>query len=712
MMRQYELIEKVLSYDADANELLLNKAYVYAMKAHGSQKRDSGDLYFSHPLEVAAILTEFKLDDATIATALLHDTVEDTTATLSEIKDIFGEEIAGLVSGLTKIGKLNLISKETEQAENFRRLLLAISDDVRVLMIKLADRLHNMRTINCLPDDKKIRIAKETMDIYAPLAGRMGIQSMREELEDLCFEVINPEARSLILNRLSLLTDKSSEILKEIEKELFEKIKSEGILVKIDGREKKPYSIWQKIERKSISLEQLSDVYGFRVITNNVRDCYKVVGIVHQEWRAVPGRFKDYISTPKQNDYRSIHTTLIGPNNQRIELQVRSKEMQEVAERGLASHTLYKDNISGAVVVKAKDTRAYKWLYNLLEMLEDEDSPEEFFENTKLELFEDQVFCFTPKGRIVALPRGATPIDFAYSVHTDIGDKCKGCRINGIKSPLTTEIINGDEILIICDDKCHPPSAWEKVAITGKAKSSIRRINKEKIHNQYSKLGSQIIDRLLLKYSMDNKNIDMNSVCSKFGMNSIEDLNAKIGRGEINNDLLLKALNLDKEKITNKLSIIKKNTYKHSLPIRGIDSDLPVKFSDNSRIVPGDHIFGILVPGEGITIHSKYSKKSQIFNDKLENWIDLTWDVDAEKKERFSGRIIVDCANEVGALAKISQVIGFNNANIENLILATRSKDFYKLDIDIGVWNLSHLNKIISALRKLSVIHRVKRIAD
>mgnify|MGYP006075394777 CR=1 FL=1 len=712
MMRQYELIEKVLSYDADANELLLNKAYVYAMKAHGSQKRDSGDLYFSHPLEVAAILTEFKLDDATIATALLHDTVEDTNATLSEIKDIFGDEISGLVSGLTKIGKLNLISKETEQAENFRRLILAISDDVRVLMIKLADRLHNMRTINYLSDDKKNRIAKETMDIYAPLAGRMGIQSMREELEDLCFEVMNPEARSLILNRLSILSDKSSKILMEIEQELTEKIKNKGISVKIEGREKKPYSIWKKIERKSISLEQLSDVYGFRAVTNNIEDCYNVIGIVHREWRAVPGRFKDYISTPKQNDYRSIHTTLIGPNNQRIELQVRSNEMQEVAERGLASHTLYKDSKSSTVVVKAKDTRAYKWLYNLLEMLEDEDSPQEFFENTKLELFEDQVFCFTPKGRIIALPRGATPIDFAYSVHTDIGDKCKGCRINGIQSPLTTEIVNGDEILIICDDKRHPPSAWERVAVTGKAKSSIRRINKEKIHKQYSKLGSQIIDRILLKYNIDNKNLDMNSVCSKFGMNSIEDLNAKIGRGEIDNNLLLKALNLDKEKITNKLNIIKQNTYKHSLPIRGIDNDLPVKFSDNSRIVPGDRIFGILIPGEGITIHSKYSKKSQIFNDQLENWIDITWDVDAEKKERFSGRIIVDCANEVGALAKISQVIGSNNANIENLILATRSKDFYKLDIDIGVWDLSHLNKIISALRKLSVIHRVTRIID
>jgi len=710
MMRQYELIEKVLSYDAGANELLLNKAYVYAMKAHGSQKRDSGDLYFSHPLEVAAILTEFKLDDSTIATALLHDTIEDTTATLSEIQDIFGNEIAGLVSGLTKIGKLNLVSKETEQAENFRRLLLAISDDVRVLMIKLADRLHNMRTISYLSNDKQVRIAKETMDIYAPLAGRMGIQSMREELEDLSFEVINPEARSLILNRLSLLKDKSGEIVKTIEEELFNKIKSKGIYVTIDGREKKPYSIWQKVERKSISLEQLSDVYGFRVITNKIEDCYHVIGIVHQEWRVVPGRFKDYISTPKQNDYRSIHTTLIGPNNQRIELQVRSKEMHDIAERGLASHTLYKDDVSGAVVVKAKDTRAYKWLYNLLEMLEDGDSPEEFLENTKLELFQDQVFCFTPKGRIIALPRGATPIDFAYAVHTDIGDRCKGCRINGIQSPLMTELINGDEIEIICDDKQHPPSAWEKIAITGKAKSSIRRINKEKIYNQYSKLGSQIIERILMKYNMDNKNIDMNNICLKFGMNSIEDLNAKIGRGEIKNDLLLKALNLDKADTVNKLNI--KKTYKHSLPIRGVNSDLPVKFSDNSRIVPGDHIFGILVPGEGITIYSKYSKKSQMFNDQLENWIDLTWDIDAEKKERFSGRILVDCANEVGALAKISQVIGSNNANIENLILATRSKDFYKLDIDIGVWDLSHLNKIISALRKLSVIHRVARITE
>ena len=708
MLNENLLIDSITKYNPATNKDLINRAFVIAEIAHQNQKRRSGDPYISHPLEVAKILTEYRLDDATIITALLHDTIEDTKLTLKEVRGEFGEEIASLVDGLTKIGKLDLFTKEAEQAENFRKLILAMSNDVRVLIVKLADRLHNMRTINFLPEEKQQIIAKETIEVYAPLSGRLGIHSLKEELEELAFDVINPKARKIILDKLLSISSDSGELIDSIKADLSKEIKKNKINFTIEGREKKPFSIWRKMNRKSISLEQLSDIYGFRIIVNSIDDCYRIIGIVHQKWNAIPGRFKDYISTPKINDYQSIHTTILGPDNNRIELQIRTSSMNDLAERGVAAHRNYKDKSI------ENERQNYPWLDDLLEMLEQGESSQDFFESTKLELFQDQVFCFTPKGRIIALPIGATPIDFAFEVHTDVGMKCIGCRVNGLNSPLYAELDNGDEIEIITDDKSLPPMAWEKIALTGKAKIAIRRINKEKIKNQYSELGKQILDKLL-KSSTDAKKIpNMKDFCKKFGLKSSADLYSKIGRGEITPESIRKAFL--------KMKIIKANDDPNSafdptinavsIPVRGFDKNIPFKFADNSRVVPGDKIFGVIDGEEGITIYSKQSKNLVKYSENAASFIDLTWDIENNLTERYIARVMIDCKNEVGALAKITRAIGLSNANIENLKLVSRSRDFYKLDIDIGVFHLSHLNLVISSIRKIAVVHRVIRIME
>ncbi len=495
MMRQYELVELVQAYNPNANEALLNKAYVYAMQKHGRQTRASGDPYFAHPLEVAAILTELHLDDATIAVALLHDTIEDTDATRAEIDQLFGQEIGAIVDGLTKIDRLNLGSREEAQAENLRKLLLAISEDVRVLLVKLADRLHNMRTLEFVPEHKKKRIAQETMEIYAPLAGRMGMQDLRSELEDLSFRTLHPEQYEVIRNHLDAYAADNHAVVDEIRMELAQRFVDAGIIATVSSRLKAPFSVFKKMERKSISLEQLSDIIGFRVIVDNVDQCYKTLGVVHQTWSVVPGRFKDYISTPKQNDYRSIHTTIVGPERERVELQIRTREMNSIAEMGIAAHALYKDDISGDMNRLEKESRAYAWLRNTIEHLTEGENPQEFLEHTKLELFQDQVFCFTPRGRLIALPRGATPIDFAFAVHTDIGNSCVGCRINGTAMPLTTKLRNGDEVEIDRDEKHRPPPNWENIAITGKARAAIRRSLRLAAQERAERLASKFMMR-------------------------------------------------------------------------------------------------------------------------------------------------------------------------------------------------------------------------
>ncbi|MFH6782964.1 RelA/SpoT family protein [Methylobacterium sp. MA0201] len=746
MMRQYELVERVKAYNPGADEGLLNRAYVYAMRAHGTQKRASGDPFFAHPLEVAAILTDLRLDDATIVAAVLHDTVEDTAATLDEINRVFTPEIGKLVDGLTKIKRLDLVSKRAAQGENFRKLLLAIAADVRVLLVKLADRLHNMRTLQHMPAEKRARIAQETLDIYAPLASRMGMQELREELEDLSFVNLKPDVYATIAKRLSDLSAKSERLVESIERDLAAKLANAGIAATVKGRQKRPYSIWSKMERKSVAFEQLSDIFGFRVIVNEVDTCYRALGVVHTTWPMVPGRYKDYISTPKQNDYRSIHTTVIGPKSQRVELQIRTTEMDEIGEYGIAAHALYKD---GAPHL-ATESGAYQWLRRTIELLAEGDSPEEFLEHTKLELFQDQVFCFTPKGRLIALPRGATPIDFAYAVHTDVGNTAVGAKINGRIAPLLTELQNGDEVEIARADGQIPPAAWESLVVTGKARAAIRRATRSAVRRQYAGLGRQILDRAFERAGKNFSDEKLRGALPRLARQSTEDVFAAVGRGEMFSGDVVKAvypdykderraaasqpapgqprphvngagrLSLDKDQ-TVRLTWPGKAAAKDgaakdgapdegAIPIRGLDRDLLVRFAPDGGAVPGDRIVGILTPGEGVTIYPIQSPALAAFDNEPDRWLDVRWDVDGASNQRFPARLALQSINEPGSFAQIAQVIADHDGNIDNISMKRRTQDFTDVTIDLAVWDLKHLNAIVSELRAKRVVSRVDRV--
>ncbi|MEH3144469.1 MAG: bifunctional (p)ppGpp synthetase/guanosine-3',5'-bis(diphosphate) 3'-pyrophosphohydrolase [Methylobacterium frigidaeris] len=739
MMRQYELVERVKAYNPAADEAMLNRAYIYAMRAHGTQKRASGDPFFAHPLEVAAILTDLRLDDATIVAAVLHDTVEDTAATLDEINRTFSPEIGTLVDGLTKIKRLDLVSKRAAQGENFRKLLLAIAADVRVLLVKLADRLHNMRTLQHMPAEKRARIAQETLDIYAPLASRMGMQEMREELEDLSFRNLKPDVYDTISRRLADLSTKSERLVESIEADLTGRLAAKGITATVKGRQKRPYSIYAKMERKSVAFEQLSDIFGFRVVVDDVDTCYRALGVVHTTWPMVPGRYKDYISTPKQNDYRSIHTTVIGPKSQRVELQIRTAEMDEIGEYGIAAHALYKDGSPHL----ATESGAYQWLRRTIELLAEGDSPEEFLEHTKLELFQDQVFCFTPKGRLIALPRGATPIDFAYAVHTDVGNTAVGTKINGRIAPLLTQLQNGDEVEIVRADGQTPPAAWESLAVTGKARAAIRRATRSAVRRQYAGLGRQILDRAFERAGKNFSDEKLRGALSRLARVSAEDVFAAVGRGEMFSGDVVKAVYPDykDERRSNapvpmpgpkphvngagRLSLDKDQTVRltwpgrdgasddgrgNGIPIRGLDRDLLVRFAPEGGAVPGDRIVGILTPGEGVTIYPIQSPALAAFDNEPDRWLDVRWDVDGGPHQRFPARLALQSINEPGSFAQIAQVIADHDGNIDNISMRRRTQDFTDVVIDLAVWDLKHLTAIVSELRAKRVVSRVDRV--
>ncbi|GLH75713.1 GTP pyrophosphokinase [Bradyrhizobium sp. SSBR45G] len=729
MMRQYDLVERVRSYNPDTNEDLLNRAYVYAMKAHGSQTRASGDPYFTHPLEVAAILTDLKLDDATIVAALLHDTIEDTEATRAEIDRFFGPEIGALVEGLTKLKRLELVSREAKQAENLRKLLLAIADDVRVLLVKLADRLHNMRTLEFVPEASRRRIAEETLDIYAPLAGRMGMQEMREELEDLSFRTLDPQAYGVVMQRLDALADRNRNLIGEIESQLSRKFRDHGLTARVFGRRKRPFSIWTKMERKSIGFEQLSDIFGFRVIMPDLESCYRALGIVHTTWPVVPGRFKDYISTPKQNDYRSIHTTVIGPGKQRVELQIRTEDMDQIAELGIAAHAFYKDDVASPTERLKRESNAFAWLRHTIGILSESANPEEFLEHTKLELFHDQVFCFTPKGKLIALPRHANVIDFAYAVHTDVGNSAVGCKINGKFAALSSELQNGDEVEVLTSDaQSAPPSAWETLAITGKARAAIRRATRTAVRDQYAGLGRRIVERLFERTKLEYADDKLKGALPRLARASVEDVMAAVGRGEIKASDVARAMYPDykEERVvrygakktaapaTAAKSPTTPATEPHrgpfAIPISGLNSGLPVKFAPNGGAVPGDRIVGIVTPGEGITIYPIQSPALKDFEDEPERWLDVRWDVDETSPQRFPARIRVENVNEPGSLAQVATVIAEHDGNIDNISMSRRSPDFTELTIDLEVYDLKHLSAIINQLRAKTIVARVDRV--
>ncbi|HEV7877586.1 bifunctional (p)ppGpp synthetase/guanosine-3',5'-bis(diphosphate) 3'-pyrophosphohydrolase [Bradyrhizobium sp.] len=726
MMRQYDLVDRVRAYNPGTNEDLLNRAYVYAMKAHGAQTRASGDPYFSHPLEVAAILTDLKLDDATIVAALLHDTIEDTEATRAEIDSVFGPEIGALVEGLTKLKRLELVSREAKQAENLRKLLLAISDDVRVLLIKLADRLHNMRTLEFVAPAARRRIAEETLDIYAPLAGRMGMQEMREELEELSFHMLDPEAYAVVMKRLDALEERNRNLIGEIESQLSKNLEKNGMAAHVYGRRKRPFSIWTKMERKSVGFEQLSDIFGFRVVLDDVEACYRALGVVHTTWPVVPGRFKDYISTPKQNDYRSIHTTVIGPGKQRVELQIRTAEMDQIAEYGIAAHAFYKEGVGSPTELLNRESNAFAWLRHTVEVLSESANPEEFLEHTKLELFHDQVFCFTPKGKLIALPRQANVIDFAYAVHTDVGNSAVGCKINGKFAPLSSELQNGDEVEVLTSRaQKAPPSAWESLAVTGKARAAIRRATRTAVRDQYAGLGRRIVERLFARAKMEYADDKLKGALPRLARASIDDVMASVGRGEMRASDVARAMYPDykEERVGRfgaKRSLAVKLRLKSpppdptrgpsAIPIRGINSDLPIKFAPNGGAVPGDRIVGIVTPGEGITIYPIQSPALKDFEEMPERWLDVRWDVDESTPQRFPARILVDNVNEPGSLAQVATVIAEHDGNIDNISMSRRSPDFTELTIDLEVYDLKHLSAIIAQLRAKAVVARVERV--
>ena len=745
MMRQYELVERVLSYDPKADETLLNRAYVYAMKAHGTQKRASGDPYFSHPLEVAAILTDLKLDDATIVTALLHDVIEDTPITRAEIDQLFGPEIGTLVDGLTKIRRLDLVTKKAEQAENFRKLLVAISSDIRVLLVKLADRLHNMRTLEHMKPDSRQRISEETLDIYAPLAGRMGMEAMREELEDHAFRWLHPEAYAAVTAKLSELRKSNKGLVEEIRAALAAKVVEVGINAEVSGREKKPYAIWRKMANKQISLEQLSDIYAFRVIANTIDDCYRVLGVAHTTWRTVPGRFKDYISTPKQNNYQSIHTTVVGPRHQRVELQIRTRAMHDIAEYGVAAHALYKDagrlngQAAGAKTTESlqKDSGPYVWLRRLVDTLLEGSNPEEFLEHTKLELFQDQVFCFTPKGRLIALPRDATPLDFAYAVHTDIGNEAVGAFVNGRHVPIDTPLRNGDEVEIETAKGHSPPAAWENLVVTGRARSAIRRAARDAVRKQYRELGRRLLASRFEQLGEELNDDILKKALPRLGRKSLDDALAAIGRNELSIEDVVRAAIPDADnRKSEKASYRRTRRFGRArgqegwfnidrvmslkfradqepkgtgLAIRGVKDDLPVTFEPGGA-VPGDRIVGVLIPAEGIRIFQIHSPRLKEF--EHEGWIDVTWDIDPDTPQRFPARINVIALNEPGTLAQIAKVIGEAGGNIDNVRMVRRASDFTEMRIELEVLDLVHLNHIIAGLREKAVVNKVERVFD
>ncbi len=712
MLRQVELLEKVKSYDPYVEEELLNKAYVFSMKAHGSQIRASGDPYFSHPLEVAGILADHKFDSRTIITALLHDVVEDTNFSLEDIKKSFGSEISLLVDGVTKLSKFEGRSDKFNQAENFRKLLLATSKDIRVLFVKLADRLHNMRTLKFIKDEsKKKRISFETLEIYSPLAERLGMDEIRKELDDLSFKVTEPELRDSIIQRLSMLRQQDEDLLDKIVKNIEEFLKKNEIVFKVFGREKTPYSIWKKMKVKSVNFSQLSDIMAFTILVNDVKTCYAVLGLLHQVYSYVPGRFKDYISTPKPNGYQSIHTTLIGPLNQRIEIQIRSFEMNDKAEFGIAAHWIYKDNVN------IKDGRQYRWMRQILDILDQSNEPEEFLEHTKIQMHADQVFVFTPKGDIVALPKGAMPLDFAFSVHSDVGYSCIGVKINNSIKPLSTKLKNGDQVEIIRGPDQAILPAWLNLSITGKARVYIKRYLQIKEDDDFKKLGKEILVNHFKNQNMRYSETNIKNILEKFKIKDLDNLFKMIGCGKISPTKIVSSMFPEKKLLrkNNKIVIFNKNKEKKdntNLPliIKGLTPGMSIHFASCCKPIPGDDSVAYIMKDKGLMVHMKLCeelKKNKFDNSKL---MQVSWEKLNYKKNQFVAKINVLIKNEIGALGVLSSIIANSLSNIRNLNITERNNDFFKINIDIDVKNKTHLSKVIVSLRTSDFIDNVSRV--
>jgi GTP pyrophosphokinase len=712
-IRQYDLVERVSEHDPSADEQALNRAYVFSMARHGSQVRDSGDPYFSHPLEVAGILADLKLDTASIITGLLHDTVEDGVAEQGEIYSLFGDEIGRLVDGVTKLSKIELQSHTERQAENFRKFVLAMSEDIRVLLVKLADRLHNMRTLEFInKPDRRRRIALETMEIYAPLAERIGMQRFKDELEDLAFAETNPEARDSLVTRLDFLRRTEGQVIPEIAEELEATLEKNGITAEVMGREKRPYSIWRKMERKHVPFEQIADVMAFRIIVEDEADCYRALGAVHSAYPMIPGRFKDYVSTPKQNGYRSLHTAVIGPQKRRIEIQIRDQDMHEVGELGVAAHWLYKRGLDDAAE-RPHDGRQYGWLRHLLDILEHASGPEEFLEHTKLEMFADQVFCFSPKGDLITLPIEATPVDFAYAVHSDIGDTCVGAKINGRLGPLRTVLSNGDQVEILRSSVPAPDPNWENFVVTGKARARVRRFVRQREMAEYASLGQAILEKTFANHDQPFGDQQVKPVLGKFSVAKVSELCAAVGRGEIDSEAVLVALRPDLAVEPNKVVPIARGQRQRgpdgAVPIKGLTPGMAVHMAECCYPLPGDRIVGLVTEGRGVTIHTIDCDVLESFSNAPERWLDVSWDTESDALDVHTGRIVTVINNVPGSLNALTEAIARSGGNISNLKIDYRSPDFFELVVDVEVEDVRHLTSIVAALRANPAIYRVER---
>lgn len=708
MLDSKPLLEKIKQYNPDADLDRVHKAYEFAKHHHGDQMRASGEPYYTHPMEVADILADMYMDPDTIITAILHDTIEDTDVTKQDIIEGFGLDVANLVTGVTKLTQIQTQTVEGKQAENFRKLVLAMSEDIRVLIVKLADRLHNIRTLHHISKpEKRKRIARETLEIYAPLAERIGIHKIKEELDDIAFSHMNPEARESILNRLSFLRKEGTNLVDNIIEDLEKLIKKAGISGQVTGREKTRYSIWRKMQRKNVSFEQLSDIMAFRIVVDSVEECYHALGILHSEYSTVPGRFKDFISTPKANGYRSIHTTVIGARDQRIEVQIRTKDMHQEADLGVAAHWAYKQDDMEAAL---SDAKKYRWLRELVDIIDQEQHPEDFLENTKLELFQDQVYVFSPKGDLMELPMGATPVDFAYAVHSGVGDKCVGAKLNGRIVPLSTKMKNGDQVEIITSKNQQPSPAWERFVVSGKAKSHIRRFIRQQQRDEYIILGRTMLQKIFKTEEYEFNEKAITGIASTWqNMETAEDIFAGIGSGNIVARDVFKAVfpshksepagkKIDDETSEIQMSQAKKKSG-DAMPIVGLIPGMAVHFARCCHPLPGDRIVGIVTTGRGVTVHTIDCETLERFADTPERWLDVSWGDDQQTEEGHVGRVDLVITNSPGALGTLSTVIGKNGGNITNLKITNRTSDFYDILLDIFVSDTQHLNNVIAALR-------------
>ncbi|MEO5640267.1 MAG: bifunctional (p)ppGpp synthetase/guanosine-3',5'-bis(diphosphate) 3'-pyrophosphohydrolase [Sphingomicrobium sp.] len=696
MLRQYELVEKVKAYDPDADEALLNRAYVFSMKAHGSQLRASGDPYFSHPIEVAGILTDLKLDDETIATAILHDTIEDTLTTQEEVERLFGPSVARLVDGVTKLSKIEAQSENERAAENLRKFLLALSDDIRVLLVKLADRLHNMRTLHHVEsEDKRRRIAKETMDIYAPLAERIGMYEIMNEMQTLAFKQLEPDAYASIQRRLQQLHAAGGDLVSRIGLGLQLHLADHGLEADVMGREKHPYSIWKKMAERHISFEQLSDVMAFRVIVGEVGDCYRALGLIHERWPMVPGRFKDFISTPKRNGYRSLHTSVIHDSKMRIEIQIRTREMHGQAERGLAAHWAYKE---GKPVAEVK----VPWISDLVEILDHAESPEELLEHTRMAMYQDRIFAFTPKGELIQLPKGATPVDFAYAVHTDLGDQTVGAKVNSRVVPLRTLLDNGDQVEILVSKGQQPQPSWLRFVATGKARAGIRRFVRHKERDETVLLGRKIYDEIVERMPAPLAKEAVPRALKKFKLESADDLMVAIAKRRIADEALMEAL---MPGATGGDVARRPPAQRTAISIKGLTPGVAYTLAPCCHPVPGDRIVGLRREDESIEVHAIGCDTLASGTDA--DWLDLAW---GDGSDGGTARLSIILRDVAGALGTVAGIFGAKGANIVNLALVHRDGSFHTFHVDLEVHDLAHLHAILAALRETDAVSKAERI--